>query len=51
MIIFGAEKVPALQAAVVAHMIQMVVFSVWGVASWFAIDRMLKSASPEPAES
>ncbi len=50
MLIFGAEKVPALQAAVVAHMIQMVVFSLWGIASWFAIDRMLALDSEDSDE-
>ena len=42
MMMLGADKVPALQGAVVLHMVQMVVFTVWGTFSWFAIARVLR---------
>ena len=49
LIILGVDKVPALQAAVVLHMVQMVVFTVWGVASWFALARVLRKRKSEAA--
>lgn len=35
----GAARTPALQAAVVLHMIQMVVFTVWGLLGWSVLQR------------
>lgn len=37
----GGGKVPALQAAIVIHLMQMGVFTVWGVVSWFALNRAI----------
>jgi len=42
MLMLGADKVSALQGAVVIHIMQMVVFSLWGLLSWFAIARALR---------
>jgi Lysylphosphatidylglycerol synthase TM region len=39
----GAEKVPALQAAVVLHMIQMIFLTLWGVFSWVAVQKLIKA--------
>lgn len=44
MMMLGAEQVPALQGAVVIHMMQMVVFTVWGVVSWFALGRRIRTS-------
>lgn len=52
MMVLGADKVLALQAAVVIHMIQMLFMNLWGVFSWFAIDRRLKRMTlDEPPEA
>ena len=49
MMMLGADKVPALQAAVVIHMVQMVVFTLWGTFSWFAIARVLRRRAAQRA--
>lgn len=49
-VMLGVDKVPALQAAVVLHMIQMVFFTLWGVLSWFAVDWKLKQMSQKKRE-
>jgi lysylphosphatidylglycerol synthase-like protein len=49
MVIMGVDKVPALQAAVVIHMIQMVVFTLWGATSWFALARVLQKRKAQRA--
>lgn len=37
--ILGVERIPALQAAIVLHMIQMVVYTVWGLFGWWLLQR------------
>ena len=49
MMMLGTDKVPALQGAVVLHMVQMVVFTVWGTFSWFAIARVLRRREAQRA--
>ncbi len=45
LVMVGADKVPAVQAAVVLHMFQMVVLTIWGSVSWLVLQRRLKAAS------
>lgn len=49
MMMLGADKVPALQGAVVLHMVQMVLFTLWGTFSWFAIARVLRRRATQRA--
>lgn len=39
MILFSAERTLALQATIVLHLTQTVLFSLWGMASWFVLMR------------
>lgn len=37
-LMLGGSTIPALQASVVLHMIQMVIYSLWGITSWLVLD-------------
>lgn len=47
MMLLGATRVPALQASIILHGIQMVIFGVWGVAGWLYLERFSRALGGE----
>lgn len=50
LMVFKAAREPALQAAVVLHLFQGLVFTLWGVAGWFLLRAGGRFSAPEVAE-